>query len=225
MVWNFQRFAPEGKRMQKGNSSSGFTLLELLIAMLISALVVAAASQAFRVSLSSTQKGAERFEKNLRNEGIKKLLWKQVTSIYPYKLSNDTFFFKGEEDFMIFVTPFSLTDHYRKGFMIVSYTLSTDEKKEMNLSIRETALIDEKQLLELWKQTDIEIFKQYTGGFHPFQNCKSISFAYLGEESTPERDQVWRKKWEEKHPPKGIKITITRATDTIDLIIPVMAMS
>ena len=205
--------------------SNGFTLIELLIAMVVSGLVLLAASQAFKLGLANTQKGADKFEENLREQGIINQVWKQLSSLYPYNLNSKTIFFKGSHEQMMFVSPFSLIDHYRRGFMVVFYTVTPGGQNDLCLTCWENPLRGEEYLEKLWQKEDFCPSKNDTRKIPLFEKCQRASFEYLDAGSAEGEEQNWIKEWKKDHLPRAIRIEIARADDSMVILIPVAATS
>jgi len=89
---------------------SGFTLLEVVLALTIFALMATILYGAFSLGHSAVEKSRHTFEKNQKLRSFGDLLGSYVRSSYPYRasLQDATFFYEGEQDRLTFVSSFSL---------------------------------------------------------------------------------------------------------------------
>ena len=90
-------------------SSSGFTLLELLISMTILALIFMAILGAIRVGTKSWESGELRAEENQRTRTLFDTLARELTMLYPLRiqaqeLDKDVIVFRGKSDSLAFAT-------------------------------------------------------------------------------------------------------------------------
>lgn len=88
----------------------GFTLLEVVLALTIFALMGTILYGAFSLGHSAVERSRRAFEKNQRLRSFSDLLGSYVRSTYPYRASPQvsTVFYEGEQDQLTFVSSFSL---------------------------------------------------------------------------------------------------------------------
>ena len=207
-------------------NNCGFTLIELLISLIISGMIVLIAGQALKMNLVNTEKGAEKLEKQLRSQAIKNLIRKQLSSIYPYKINDkENFFFKGNHHQMMFVSSFSLTDHYRQGHVVVLYRVLSDN--QYRLTCWESPLLHEEQLRKLWQTKDLNFnsFESDKKRILLFQECEAVFVDFL-DEAEGKKTVKWVTEWKENHLPKAIRLNIQKKDcPTMTLLAPIMVTS
>ena len=91
-------------------SQLGFTLLEVVLALTIFALMGGILYGAFSLSHRAVEKSKHAFEKNRKSRSFGDLVGSYVRSSYPYRGSQQdpNVFYEGEEEQLIFVSSFSL---------------------------------------------------------------------------------------------------------------------
>ena len=90
--------------------SQGFTLIEVVLALSIFALMGAILYGAFALSHSAVEKAQANFERNQKLRSFTDLLGSYIRSAYPYRQSaqQTAIFFDGQEDQLTFVSSLSL---------------------------------------------------------------------------------------------------------------------
>src|SRR3972149_1598601 len=97
-------------RAAKRPSNTGFTLIEVVLALTIFALMGAILYGAFSLGHSVVEKSQASFEKNQKLRSFGDLLESYIRSSYPYRtsLKDPSVYYEGEEDHLTFVSSFSL---------------------------------------------------------------------------------------------------------------------
>ncbi len=92
-------------------SEIGFTLIEVVLALSIFALIGTILYGAFSLGNGALAKSQASFDKNQRLRSLGDLLGSYIRSSYPYRASpqDQTIFYQGEEDSLTFVSSFSLS--------------------------------------------------------------------------------------------------------------------
>ena len=98
------------RRRAKCHSEIGFTLIEVVLALSIFALIGTILYGAFSLGNRALTKSQASFEKNQKLRSVGDLLGSYIRSSYPYRASaqDQTIFYEGEEDSLTFVSSFSL---------------------------------------------------------------------------------------------------------------------
>lgn len=157
-------------------SDSGFTLLELVIALTILPLIILIIGNGFRLGMNAWEKGEQETVWTQRFRVLSGLLSQQIKSAYPYMMEVEdekVAVFEGKEDSILFVT--TLTDSAYGGFKWVRYS-----QKDGTLYLKEGLLPDKK--LDDSIKGDEEIVDT---------NIEEIKFAYLSLE-----DNEWKDTWD-----------------------------
>ena len=91
---------PRTRLADRANSSAGFTLIEVVLALGIFALMGGILYGAFALAHSAVEKSQVSFARNQKSRSVSDLLASYVRSAYPYRESpqDQTVFFAGEID-------------------------------------------------------------------------------------------------------------------------------
>lgn len=182
------RFEAEQKRIN--SSGSGFTLLELVIALTILPLIILIIGNGFRLGMNAWEKGEQETVWTQRFRVLSGLLSQQIKSAYPYIMEVEdekVAVFEGKEDSILFVT--TLTDSAYGGFKWVRYS-----QKDGTLYLKEGLLPDKK--LDDSIKGDEEVVDK---------DIEEIKFAYLSLE-----DNEWKDTWDyDKKLPGAVRVKIS----------------
>lgn len=113
--------------------SSGFTLLELLVAMALVALVTLIAATAFRVTVQAWERGSEEGESRQIQSALPALLEKQLASrvikqVLGQAKINPIVYFCGTQDSLSFMTSYSPQGALLQGMSWVGYRFDPEQK-------------------------------------------------------------------------------------------------
>ncbi|MBI5663528.1 MAG: prepilin-type N-terminal cleavage/methylation domain-containing protein [Nitrospirae bacterium] len=171
-------------------ADSGFTLLELVIAVTILPLIILIIGNGFRLGMNAWEKGEQETVWTQRFRVLSGLLSQQIKSAYPYMMEVEdekVAVFEGTSDSVMFVT--ALTDSDFGGFKWVRYS-----HKEGTLFLKE-GLLPDKELDDSIKG-DEEVVDT---------DIKEIKFAYLSLE-----DNEWKDSWDYgKKLPGAVRVKIS----------------
>ncbi len=212
----------EGKKLPR---ASGFTLLELIIAISIGTVLILLVSFAIRMGFFQMEKGSKWLEEGYRDNSALFFFHQQATSM-RHELINKETVFDGNPDKVVFVTPISLERSYGLGLMMVYY-YSEEGKDGFKLNYKEKQFIPAKNM-DTFKDQNVLMFSdsdvvEFVNGYD------EISFKYLdlqddagatSSKSVPE----WKDKWLVNSLPKAVKVVLTKDGQSQELIAPVMAM-
>ena len=200
-----------------GRNSCGFTLIEVVLALSIFALIGAVLYGAFSLSHSAVEKSQTSFEDNQKLRSFTDLLGSYVRSAYPYRESAQqaSVFFDGQEDQLTFVSSISLAMGGRGMSKIrVSWDgaeqgggpIQLEEELPVRLNVNESQ--DDGGLRN-------EVVLQ--------ERVKELRFAYLDPKSEDER---WEERWDGREKmalPRAVRLTYRdRDGRAIRWIFPVM---
>lgn len=234
--------------------NGGFTLFELLIAVFIGTILIMSSAYAIRLGLFSMEREEIWFNNSTKEKASFDFFWQQVSSLYILKATSDntndkkntpapsfmeskkkeSFYFSGEKDVLVFVSPLSLKKHYGQGMIIATYKIVLRENGKYDLMYTESK--GNPALIKLFEEIENKlILDRDTTIF--FKDCDTISFEYLDKEDSDnekdfkamDRDSVSIKgtdlKWKEKISgkiPRAIKLKVSRYGEEQEIISPIM---
>ncbi len=192
-----------GKRSQ-ASTEAGFTLLEMIVAVTLVALMAVGLWAAFRISIRSWSRGTEFIDTNQRHRTVLDMVRKQIASTYPLFTPVDLrqtlaqggvlsgmqvshVIFNGIENSMLFVSLNSLQFQESPGLTIVYYGVTQNSVGSFSLIEKEdryTGQVPEVGAMEtLPRATSV------------FENLSSCAFEYFdpGVGDNPAR---WVKEWD-----------------------------
>jgi len=217
-------------RVDRNRAEEGFTLLEMIIAVTLTAMMAVGLWGIFRLSVTSWKRGADAIDASQRNRSILDLVQKQMKSIYGVYISTDLQsgaqpypIFSGAESSVQFVSLCSLRFNENPGLTFVSYGLSQDRQGGYALIERETKYLGNDVgdgLFDRRDDTAVTIF----------DNLTSFSFEYFdpGSRDVPAQ---WVREWssrEQLRLPAAISMTMIAkdpkgGTFTRFMVMPILA--
>jgi len=186
----------DGSSKSKVRSRSGFTLLEVIIAITILSLITVIIGSAFRLGIQAWGRGEKETEDGQRLRALSSLLSQQLKSIYPYRIKiegkdEEIVAFKGESDSITFVT--TMTDLSYGGLKWVQYTF-----RDGVLLYKEGLLPDKKFEEHIKDKNKEEIVDSHINNFR-------FSYSYLLED-----DDEWTESWDdEEEVPGAVKVNLS----------------
>jgi general secretion pathway protein J len=173
---------------------AGFTLLELLIAITLMAMMAVGLWSVFSISIQSWSRGTEAIDANQRHRSVFDLARKQIASVYPLFSPADrqqagipSLIFHGTDSSLVFVSLNSLRFHASPGLTLVSYEIAQNGDGRFALVAKEKPYTG--QVLEQ------EISFEISDGIPIFDNLASCTFEYYdpGDSDNPPR---WVGNWD-----------------------------
>jgi prepilin-type N-terminal cleavage/methylation domain-containing protein len=167
-------------------NSRGFTLIEVVLALSIFALIAAVLYGAFSLSHSAVEKSRASFEENQKLRSFTDLLGSYIRSAYPYRqAAQDTMvFFDGQEDQLTFVSSISLAMGGRGMSKIHVTWDAADGEGPVQLQ--------EEVPVRLNLSDDLN-----PGGLRNDvviqERVKELRFAYLDPKS---EEEIWEERWD-----------------------------
>jgi prepilin-type N-terminal cleavage/methylation domain-containing protein len=181
-----------------GRRQQGFTLLEMLIALTLVAMMAVSLWAVFRISIRSWQAGTESIDNNQRHRTILDLVQKQIASIYglnaPVDLQTGTApypIFAGTETSLQCISLNSLRFQESPGLTMVSYDVVRDHRGNYSLVERE------ERYLGLDPSRESVFDRQDQGMTVIFDNLVSFTFEYF-DPGFAERPSQWVRDWSAK---------------------------
>lgn len=196
-------------------SQVGFTLIEVVLALTIFALMGTILYGAFYLSHRAVEKSQGRFERNQRLRSFGDLLGNYIRSSYPYRASRQdpTFYYEGEENHLNFVSSYSLAMGGR-GMARVNISWEGSEKGDGTLKLEEVV--------------PVRINDQSDGnGQHNSivleEGARDFRIAYLNPQAEEEK---WEERWngeEQNTLPRAVRLTYrTAGGREVRWVIPIM---
>lgn len=176
------------------SAESGFTLMEMLIAVTLVAMLAVGMWSVFSVSVRSWSRGTDFIDKNQRHRSILDKVRKQIASAYPLYGSNDLeqpgashFIFTGTESGMSFVTLNSLRFQESPGLTMVSIEVA--QGVEGTYSLVETEARYTGQILDPALMTNL------SEAIPLFEDLSSCVFEYFDPGNNDNTAQ-WVQSWD-----------------------------
>ena len=199
---------------RSGRSSGGFTLIEVVLALTIFALMGAILYGAFSLGHSAVEKSDANATRNQKQRAITELLGNYIRSAFPYKTSaqDPTIFFRGEVDAVTFVSSYS---HAMGGRGMAKIHVGKEESdQQVVLSEEETAPV---------RIGDDAIATGATHGIKFQADMREVRFAYLDPQA---EDEKWEDRWdgsEKRTLPRAMAIHfVNGAGEEVRWIFPIM---
>jgi len=193
---------------------AGFTLIEVVLAISIFAMVVAVIFTSLRLGVTSWEKGERDIEFNQRLRAVTELLYRLLTSTYPYSItpsSLDThkvyIAFFGKSDSLTFV---SYANPYKRIGALSLIELWQHESRGLMLG-EDAALASSDAELD---KIDLRSDERSTV---LLENVKRVSFRYLDRDKDDDEGQ-WVESWDPAD--KSIRLPIL-VEITLELVDPI----
>ena len=170
--------------------NSGFTLIELIVALTLMVMVTTVAFAGFRIGIDAWERGTKAAERLARRANVERLIRRQLP------LAMSTSVFDGTKDRLEFVSDYSLEDG-QSDFRKIDYAVKDGqflygEKSVLEYVPGETAALPETVLAKFSK----------------------VSFEFLGER---EGKAAWVEEWKDSVPP-AIRIRIDDDTLVVHMV-------
>ncbi|MBZ5535374.1 MAG: type II secretion system GspH family protein [Acidobacteriia bacterium] len=158
------------------NQASGFSLLELMVAVTITALLSTAVIASFRMGISSWRRGEDFLDRSQRLSVAAELIQKQIGSanpLYPVSALNvvsglnkprvqeaqDAPAFQGEGRDLVFVTNYPLVSRPEGSMQVIHYTVSAEGDPGNRIGRVGSQTVSSSSALQLW-MTSAPIFRR-----------------------------------------------------------------
>jgi prepilin-type N-terminal cleavage/methylation domain-containing protein len=185
------------------SGQGGFTLLEVIVAVTLVAVMAVGLWAIFRITIRSWSRGTEFMDANQRHRSILNLVRKQLASTYgllappsqqtgtvppgAYVAGMGSLVFNGTEDSLQFISLNSLQFQESPGLTLVSYEVSQDSGENY-------ALV-EKEARYLGQMPEEESSLNNSKAIPIFENLSSCLFEYFdpGDAANPSQ---WVREWD-----------------------------
>ncbi len=183
------------KRKAGNSKCNGFTLLEMIIALTLVAMMAVSLWGVFRISVRSWQDGTGSIDSNQRYRTVLDLVKKQLASIYGLTSPPDLQtggavypLFAGGETSLQCISLNSLRFQSNPGLAMVSYDVIRDERGGYALVERE------ERFLGLEPEQEAFFRSSEPQATVIFENLVSFMFEYF-DPGTSERPAQWLREW------------------------------
>jgi general secretion pathway protein J len=187
------------RRTARLTSETGFTLIEVVLALSIFALIGTILYGAFSLANGALTKSQVSFEKNQKLRSAGDLLGSYIRSSYPYRASaqDPTVLYQGEQDSLTFVSSFSLAVGGR-GMAKIHIYRDGEASREGTLRLEETTPVGVDDAEEEGGQLNSVTLQE---------GVDSFRIAYLDPRSDEEN---WEDRWdgqERRMLPRAVRLT------------------
>jgi general secretion pathway protein J len=201
----------KGFRMSRSKffTTTGFTLLEVIVTMTILGLILLIISGAFRLGLSAWERGESTREEYQKVRAISQLVCQQIKSSIPYKIKTqkaegDYLAFEGKPHSLKFVSALPIKAREPQGFVYAIYEFQEGGEEGGRLVYYEQRVLN-KNFFE--EKPDEEL------GVSLCEGVSDVRFEYFREADLEEsKTEGWIDEWntkEEKELPKALRMKIT----------------
>jgi prepilin-type N-terminal cleavage/methylation domain-containing protein len=199
-------------------SEKGFTLIEVILAMTIFALMSMVLYGAFSLGHSAVEKSQRSFENNQKLRAVDELVGSYIRSAYPYRLSpqDAALLFEGEPAELTFVSSFSLAMGGR-GMAKVRLFWEGDETRAGVLRLEEETPV------RVLTEEGNEGHQGLSNSLVVREGVKEFRITYLDPQSEEEK---WEERWDTRERstlPRAIRLHyLTKENREVQWVFPVM---
>lgn len=169
----------------------GFTLIELMISLTIIGIILVIVFGSFRIGVRAWEHGEKDMTDHQRQRIILQRLQQQLASVIVNKVEIDngeeSFFFKGNDDSLEFISGASLIPGNDFGRVYVKYIVESDQNDRATLKIYEKNLVFLNTELKNVSPDKEELREVLS-------DIKHISFKFL--KINPDQEFSWFQEWE-----------------------------
>lgn len=203
---------------RKDRLQRGFTLIEVMLAMTIFALISTVLYGAFALGHSAVEKSQRSFEKNQKLRAIDELLGSYIRSAYPYRSSPQgaAILFVGEQADLTFVSSFSRAMGGR-GMAKVRLFWEGDENRAGVLRLEEQVPV------RIPNEEDSEEDEGISNGLVVREGVKDFRITYLDPQSDEDK---WEERWDARERnslPRAVRLNYrSEERGEVQWVFPVM---
>jgi len=188
--------------------NGGFTLIEVVVTLTILGLILLIIFGAFRLGLSSWERGESTKEEFQRLRVVCQLISQQIKSTFPYKIKaqkaeGDYLAFEGKAHSLKFVSALAIKAKQPQGFVYAIYEFKEGGNEGGRLMFYEQRVLN-KDLFAGEPKEEI--------GVSLLEGISNVRFEYYREEDPEKnREEEWVEEWnakEENELPKALRMTI-----------------
>lgn len=198
-----------------GRSESGFTLVEVILALTIFALMGVILFGAFSLGHQAVEKSEVHFERNQKARSFDDLIGGYIRSSYPYRASpqDAALYYSGEADKLSFISSYSVAMGGR-GMAKISLSWDGNEAGVIKLEEEVPVRLDEEdQPAESGQRSSVVLQ----------EGVRRFELAYLDPQSEDER---WEQRWvaaERQALPRAVRFSYrTESGREVRRVFPIM---
>ena len=198
----------------------GVTLLELLLAVTLLALLSVAMFTAMRIGLNAFTKADDKLMMNRRVAGAQRILQSELEGLVPAMAlcgagaentsGTRLTFFEGQPAELRLVSTFSLQQGWRGQPQILEIFVIPGEQQGVRLVVNEIPYTGSLGAGQLCRERDgLPQFLPVAAGPQSFVLADKLAFArfsYLGPGPNPNQPEIWTPVWKEKVLPLAVRI-------------------
>jgi general secretion pathway protein J len=191
-------------------STTGFTLIEVVVTLTILGFILLIIFGAFRLGLFAWERGESIKEEYQKVRVISQLISQQIKSIVPYRIKTQKaegnyLAFEGKAHSLKFVSAIPLKAKQPEGFVYATYEFKEGGSERGRLVLYEQRVLNRDFFEEEPKEAS---------GVSLLEGISNVRFEYYQEEdSLKNRKEGWVEEWnakEEMGLPKAVRMTITQ---------------
>jgi len=193
-----------------GYSTTGFTLIEVMVTLTVLGFILLIIFGAFRLGLSAWNRGETTKQEYQRVRIISQMISQQIKSVVPFKVKSQKaegnyLGFEGKGRSLKFVSAFPMKAKQSEGFVFVIYEFKEGGPEDGRLMVYEQRVLNRDFFAEEPKE---EL------GVSILEGISNVRFEYFREEDLQNnKPEEWVEEWdakEEKELPKALRMTITQ---------------
>jgi prepilin-type N-terminal cleavage/methylation domain-containing protein len=205
------------RRHSLARSEHGFTLLEVILALTIFALMGGILFGAFSLGQKAVERSEVHFERNQRMRSFDDLIGGYIRSSHAYRTSpqDAAVYYNGGDDKLSFVSSYSLAMGGR-GMALVQLSWTGSERGEGVITLEEQVPVrfnEEDASAELGQRSSVVIA----------EGVRGFQLAYLDSQSA---DEQWEERWdatEKRTLPRAVRLSYRSASgQEIRRVFPIM---
>lgn len=222
----------------------GFTLLELLVGMSLTALLMASLVIGLRVASRAWERGEEHLQDLRKDRAQASLLTRQVASLVPYQvvslvpeLPGNFPILEATSSRLRFLSSYDSRELNRVGLVLVEYAVVEAGPGRFTLALRETPVGDDEALLRALIQEvgrnpetgeTLIIYRSFSvreGDLRLLEELSRAQFEYF-DPGTSDRPPAWQPEWKPKTEaayPAAIRLRWQRGGQREEMFVPVRA--
>jgi general secretion pathway protein J len=212
-----RKISPEGLARCGARRTSGFTLVEVVRALVVMSILMVGVAMGLRMGIVAWEKGEARAEEHQRLRGVVRLLTEEIASADPYPVmfqGQRTYPFHAESNALSFVSASTRESSGRGGLALIKYELGFEPKEGWKLMRIEAPLPNGEEILD-WQRSA-------HGGSALMEGLGEVRFFYHRKPRSGDARSEWLERWDpmaEEGLPNGVLVRISSMDPTDPLLV------